>query len=157
MPPGTSEPLCATISMLVTSILGPRGWIERIFLVFSGKFCSLLLVNRGSRCRAVKRQKGGGERRRAGQQRKGTHWPGNYRPRYKMQIGELILDGWILGIQPVLRFRQLWSLCQVLWGLGLGNWGSLIFAEPVGPIRILKRHKFAGKNNNFIIFFICCW
>ena len=94
----------------------------------------------------------GGER--GGQQRKGTHWPGNYRPRYKMQIGELILDGWILGIQPVLRFRQLWSLCQVLWGLGLGNWGSLIFAELVGPIRILKTHDFAGKNTIFLLSFL---
>ena len=28
--PGTSDPLRATISMLVTSILGPSGWIERI-------------------------------------------------------------------------------------------------------------------------------
>ena len=111
-------------------------------------------MNRGSRCRAVKRQKVGGERRRGGQQRKGTHWPGNYRPRYKMQIGELILDGWILGIQAVLRFWQLWSFCQVLWGQGLGNWGSVIFAGPVGPIRILKNHNSAGKNNNFIIFFI---
>ena len=71
-----------------------------------------------------------------------------------MQIGELILDGWILGIQPVLGFRQLWSFCQVLWGQGLGNWGSVIFAGPVGPIRILKNHNSAGKNKNFIIFFI---
>ena len=112
--PGTSEPLCATISMLDTSISGPSGWIERIFLVFSGKFCSLLLVNRGSRCRAVKRQNGGGESRRGGQQRKGTHWPGNYRPRYKMQIGELILDGWILGIHLGSGIGEVLSLLDQL-------------------------------------------
>ena len=89
-------------------------FLNDLVLVFSGKFCSLLLVNRGSRCRAVKRQKGGGERGRAGQQRKGTHWPGNYRPRYKMQIGDLILDGYILGIQPVLRF---WATLVTLSGI----------------------------------------
>ena len=128
MPPGTSEPLRATISMLDTSILGPSGWIERIFLVFSGKFCSLLLVNRGSRCRAVKRQKGGGEGGRAGQQRKGTHWPGNYRPRYKMQIGELILDGWILGIHHS-AFSEVWATFVTLSGVvgsGIGEVLSLL-------------------------------
>ena len=57
------------------------------------------------------------------------------------------MDGWILGIQAVLRFWQLWSFCQVLWGQGLGNWGSVIFAGPVGPIRILKNHNSAAKNN----------
>ena len=40
------------------------------------------------------------------------------------------------------------------YSLGVRDWGSVIFAGPVGPIRILKSHDFAGKNTIFLLSFL---
>ena len=40
------------------------------------------------------------------------------------------------------------------YSLGVRDWGSVIFAGPVGPIRILKNHNSAGNNTIFLLSFL---
>ena len=39
------------------------------------------------------------------------------------------------------------------YSLGVRDWGSVIFAGPVGPIRIIKNHSSAGKTQYFYYLF----